>query len=99
SQIVYRLNGCFIGDELSDKDRLNYLHTVTDKLSENTMAIMQMQNNTAEQAMLGEFDNAVEDAILGSSEAHQHQMMQLLSDPKRMEIFKKIAFDVLQKES
>jgi len=43
SQIVYRLNECFIRDELSDKDMLNYLYTVTDKLSENTVVMKQVK--------------------------------------------------------
>ncbi|MCK5916998.1 MAG: hypothetical protein KAG34_01140, partial [Cocleimonas sp.] len=32
SQIIYRLNECFIRDELSDNDMLNYAYTVRDKL-------------------------------------------------------------------
>ncbi|WP_156980884.1 hypothetical protein [Vibrio galatheae] len=43
----------------------------------------QIANNTPEQAMLGDFSSALDDAILNSHEAHQEQMMQLLSDPNR----------------
>jgi len=98
SQIVTRLNECFIRDELSDKDMLNYAHTVTDKLAENNLVIKQIQNNTAAQAMLGEFSKAMDDAILGSNEAHQNQMMQLLTDKNKMAKFSQIVFDLLQQQ-
>ena len=45
--------------------------------------------------MLGDFPKAVDDAILSSSEAHQNQMMQLLSAPKRNADFVKLIFDLL----
>ncbi len=96
SQIIYRLNECFIRDELSDNDMLNYAYTVRDKLRENESVIKQMENNTAEQAMLGDFSSAMDEAILDSSDAHQNQMMQLLSDPSRLAMFSRIVFDLLQ---
>ena len=34
--------------------------------------------------MIGDFPKAVDDAILGSHEAHEEQMMQLLSVPKKV---------------
>ncbi|KZZ38095.1 hypothetical protein A3755_27665 [Oleiphilus sp. HI0085] len=55
----------------------------------------QISNNTAEQAMLGHFPKAVDDAILSSSEAHQDQMMQLLSDPEKAAKFGRIVFGLL----
>lgn len=96
SQIIYRLNECFIRDELSDDDMLNYAYTVRDKLRENANVITQMKNNSSEQAMLGDFTKAMDEAILGSSDAHQNQMMQLLSDPNRLAVFSRIVFDLLQ---
>ena len=50
---------------------------------------------TCEQAILGDFPQAIEDAILGSSEAHQEQMMQLLSDPNKTTVFGRVVFDML----
>jgi hypothetical protein len=55
----------------------------------------QIANNTPEQAMLGDFPKAIDDAILGSSEAHKEQVMQLLSDPKRSAEFAKLIFELL----
>lgn len=55
----------------------------------------QIANNSPEQAMLGDFPQAMDDAILGSSDAHQEQMMQLLSDPARNQQFARVIFDML----
>ena len=95
SQIIDKLNEVFITDNLTDKDMLNYAFTVRDKLSENTSVMSQIANNTPEQAMLGDFPQAMDDAILGSSDAHQEQMMQLLSDPARNQQFARVIFDML----
>ena len=55
SQILARLNELFITDGLTDKDLINYAHTIRDKVSENKNVMNQIQNNTPEQAMLGDF--------------------------------------------
>jgi type I restriction enzyme R subunit len=55
----------------------------------------QISNNTAEQAMLGDFTKAVDDAVLDSSDAHQNQMLQLLSDPAKANGFAKMVFDLI----
>lgn len=96
SQVVSRLNELFIMDKLTDKDLISYAYSVRDKLSENAAVMTQMANNTAEQAMLGDFSKALDDAILDSSEAHQEQMMQLLSDPVKNRQFARVIFDLLR---
>lgn len=95
SIIVAKLNELFITDELTEADMVNYAYTVRDKVRENTLVMHQLANNTPEQAMLGDFPKAVDDAILGSSDAHQNQMMQLLSDPRKAEQFSKLIFAML----
>ncbi|MBC3805794.1 type I restriction endonuclease subunit R [Undibacterium seohonense] len=95
SQIVHRLNELFITDQLTEKDMVNYAYTISDKVRENNIVMQQIENNSAEQAMLGDFSRAVDDAILDSGDAHQNQMMQLLSDPKRAAGFAKVVFDIL----
>lgn len=96
SQIVNRLNELFVTDNLTEKDLVNYAHTVRDKVRENDNVMQQIKNNTPEQARLGDFPKAVDDAILDSSEAHKNQMMQLLSDPAKARNFANIVFDLLQ---
>ena len=71
SQIIGRLNGLFITDNLTEKDLVNYAYTIRDKVSENAIVMNQIANNTTEQALLGDFGKAVDDAIIDSSEAHQ----------------------------
>lgn len=95
SEIVAKLNELFITDELTDSDMVSYAYTVRDKVRENTLVMHQLANNSPEQAMLGDFPKALDDAILSSGEAHQNQMLQLLSDPKRTETFAKIIFNLL----
>lgn len=96
SQIVTRLNELFVTDELTEADMVNYAYTVRDKVKENVVVMHQLANNSAEQAMLGDFPKAIDDAILSSSDAHQNQMLQLLADPNRAERFSKLIFELLQ---
>ncbi|MFC3022931.1 type I restriction endonuclease subunit R [Vibrio zhugei] len=95
SHIIERLNEVFVTDNLTDKDMINYAFTVRDKLTENATVMSQIANNTREQAMLGDFPRAIDDAILNSNEAHQDQMMQLLSDPNKTKQFARVIFDML----
>ena len=95
SVILQRVNDVFITDKLTDQDMINYVYTVADKMSENTKMMKQIQNNTREQAMLGEFDSALDDAVLDSNAAHMEQMTQLMSDPAKMRQFANIIYDVL----
>lgn len=99
SQIISRLNELFITDNLTDQDLVNYAYTIRDKVRENELVMLQIANNSPEQAMLGDFTKAVDDAILGSHEAHHNQMMQLLADPKKAAGFARVVFDLLQQGS
>jgi type I restriction enzyme R subunit len=95
SQIISRLNEIFVADQLSDKDMVNYAYTIRDKVSENGIVMQQIENNSAEQALLGDFSKAIDDAILDSNAAHQNQMIQLLSDPRKAASFARVVFDLL----
>lgn len=96
SAIIERLNEIFVTDGLSDRDMVNYAYTVRDKVRENGLVMRQLANNSAEQAMLGDFSKAVDDAIIGSSEAHQNQMLQLLGSPEKTRKFARLVFELLQ---
>lgn len=73
-----------------------YAYTVRDKVRENGKVMSQLANNSNEQALLGDFPKAVDDAILDSSDAHENQKMQLLSDPKKAAAFARLVFDLLK---
>lgn len=95
SLILNRMNDLFVTDNLTEKDMINYALTIADKMSENTRMMTQIHNNPREQAMLGEFDMALDDAVLDSNAAHMEQMTQLMSDPAKMKQFAHIIYDVL----
>ncbi|WP_233253769.1 hypothetical protein [Limnohabitans sp. 2KL-1] len=95
SQIINRLNEVFVTDQLTDKDMVNYAYTIRYKVGENILVMKQIENNSPEQALLGDFSKAIDDAIMDCSEAHQNQMMQLLGDPSKAANFARIVFDLL----
>jgi len=75
---------------------VNYANTIRDKVRENGLVMEQIANNTAEQAMLGDFSKAVDDAIMDSGDAHNNQMMQLLANPAKAAGFAKVVFELLK---
>ncbi len=99
SQIIARLNEIFITDHLTDGDQVTYVYAVRDKLRENERVMHQLANNSNEQALLGDFPKAVDDAILDSGEAFENQKLQLLSDPKKAAAFARLVFDLLKAAS
>jgi len=96
SQILARLNELFITDELTDGDLINYAHTVRDKLKENSAVMTQIANNSSEQALLGDFPKAIDDAVMDSNQVHQAMMMQYLSNPELAKGFARVVFDLLK---
>ncbi|WP_394177410.1 type I restriction endonuclease subunit R [Yoonia maritima] len=98
SQIIERLNEIFAGDGLTDDDMLSYARTIKDKVAENQRVVTQIANNTREQALLGDFPKAVEEAILNSSEAQQKQMVKLLSMSEKLSQFQNAILDMFQND-
>ncbi|POZ50717.1 hypothetical protein [Methylovulum psychrotolerans] len=82
-------------DNLTEKDMVDYAYTIRDKLSENRTVMKQIENNSPEQALPGDFNKAIDDGIIDSGEAHQNQMLQLLSDPAKVASFAGVVFDLL----
>ncbi|KAA1258922.1 Type I restriction enzyme R protein [Rubripirellula obstinata] len=95
SQIIARLNELFVTDQLTNKDLVNYLYTIRDKVNENQRVMHQLENNSPEQALLGDFAGAVDDAVMNSGEAHQNQMTQYLNNPELATKFQRLVFDLL----
>jgi len=95
SQIITRLNELFVSDELSEQDLINYAYTIRDKVSENERVIQQVDNNSAEQAMIGDFSVAMDDAVMASGDAHQNQMMQYLNNKGLAAGFQRLVFELL----
>ena len=95
SQIIARLNDLFVTDGLTDQDLISYAYTIRDRISENDRVMHQIRNNSAEQALLGDFPGALDEAVMGSSEAHQNQMMQYLNSKELQAGFQRVVFDML----
>ena len=95
SQIISRLNDMFVTDGLTDQDLINYAYTIRDKIGENEKVMHQIANNSAEQALLGDFPGALDEAVMESGEAHQSQMMQYLNNKELQAGFQGVVFDML----
>ena len=96
--IIERLNELFAGEDLTDKDRLNYMNTIKDKVLENKTVVQQMQSNTPDQVMLGDYPNAVQDAVMDSLQAHNGLSSQLLQNEAVSKEFARLLLEVILKE-
>lgn len=98
SEIIERMNTLFAGEGLTDSDMVNYAHTIADKVRENSSVMEQLRNNPPEQAMMGDFPQAVEDAVMDSMEAHQKFAEKLLSNKNIQGEFSRLLLDIVMRE-
>lgn len=63
SQIITRLNDLFITDGLTNNDLINYAYTIRDKIIENERVLHPVAKNSVEQALLGDFAGALDEAM------------------------------------
>ncbi|WP_321404472.1 type I restriction endonuclease [Maridesulfovibrio sp.] len=96
-EIIARMNELFGGD-FTDSDGLSYLRTIVDKLRENERVMAQLDNNTPEWAMKGDFPVAVEEAVIDSMETHRDMAMQFLSDEHIQKGLARLILGVLTEE-
>ena len=82
-------------DGLTDSDLIKYATTIRDKIGENKRVMDQIANNSAEQALLGDFQGALDEAVMESGEAHQSQMMQYVNSKELQAGFQRVVFDML----
>jgi hypothetical protein len=94
SLILSRMNELFISDNLTDKDMISRVFTVYNKITENETIMTQIKNNPPEQAILGGFFQAVDNAVIDSNEAGQEFTMQYFSDAERAKGFAYLMFDI-----
>ncbi|CAH7464442.1 type I restriction enzyme, R subunit [Vibrio crassostreae] len=97
NEIIERMNDLFIEDGLSENDMLNYANTIAGKISENDTVMDQLRSNTKEQAMLGEFPNSINNAVIETMDVHNDMAMKLLSNEAVAKGFAGLMFDVLMK--
>lgn len=85
-------------EDLTDKDRLNYMNTIKDKVLENQQVVQQLQNNTPDQVMIGDYPGTVQDAVMESLQTHSGLASQLLQNEKVSKEFARLLLDVILKE-
>jgi len=94
SEIIGHMNALFEGD-LSDEDMLNYAKTIKDKVMENDKVVEQVNNNTKEQAMMGGFAEAINDAVIDSLDVHQNLATQVLGEERIRKGLANIVYDLI----
>jgi len=96
SQIIGHMNALFEG-ELTDDDMLNYARTIKDKVMENSKVLEQVTNNSKEQAMMGGFAEAINDAVIDSLDIHQNLATQVLGEERIKNGFADIVYELIAK--
>jgi len=93
SQIIERLNEVFAGEDFTDKDKVNFMNTIWDKVTENEIVVKQFTNNSVDQIMLGGYPNAAEDAMFDAKGTFEDMTMHLLSNPNQFKQFIRLMLD------
>lgn len=70
---------------------------IADKVRENSAVMEQLKNNSPGQALIGDFPNAVEKAVIDSMDIHENLARQLLEDEHKAARFGKLLMDLLMK--
>ncbi|MDY0206654.1 MAG: DEAD/DEAH box helicase family protein [Pseudomonas sp.] len=96
-EIIERMNDLFIEDGLTEADMLNYANTICGKVSEDEVAMDQLRSNSKEQAMLGQFPDSINKAVIESMGIHEKMAMKVLSNEAVAHGFVSLMFDVLMK--
>jgi type I restriction enzyme R subunit len=97
NEIISRMNDLFVEDGLSEGDMLNYANTLFGKVSEDDIAVDQARNNTKEQAMLGQFPEAINRAIIENLDVNERMGMKALSDEHVAKGLASLVYDMMVK--
>ena len=96
AEIIARLNELFGAEQWTDKDRLNYLNTVKDKVMENSAVAAQIEaNDSPEQVMLGDFPAAVQEAVMDSLDTHTAIAESVLREDSIRQAFARLVLDAV----
>jgi len=93
SKVINRLNEVFAGEDFTDKDKVNFMNTIWDKVTENEIVVKQFTNNSVDQIMLGGYPNAAEDAMFDAKGTFENMTMHLLSNPNQFKQFIRLMLD------
>jgi len=93
SKVINRLNEVFAGEDFTDKDKVNFMNTIWDKVTENEIVVKQFTNNSVDQIMLGGYPDAAEDAMFDAKGTFEDMTMHLLSNPNQFKQFIRLMLD------
>jgi len=74
------------------------MNTIKDKVLENQKVVQQLENNIPDQVMIGDYPNAVQDAVMDSLQTHNDLASQLLQNEIVSKQFAHLLLDVILKE-
>ncbi|WP_196140646.1 type I restriction endonuclease subunit R [Aliikangiella sp. G2MR2-5] len=95
--ILSRMNDIFVEDGFSEGDKLNYANTLASKVAEDEVAVEQAKNNSKEQAMLGQFPEAINKAIIESMGVHEKMATLALSNDDVAKGLASLVYDMVIK--
>ncbi len=98
AELLEKLNDLFIDAKLSDEDRLNYIKTVADKVRSDLDLMDQVNQNSRDQVLRGNFPDAVSKAVMESFDNHQSMATSILSDERILKSFAAAILDLLIKQ-
>ncbi|MEH8248464.1 MULTISPECIES: type I restriction endonuclease subunit R [Aeromonas] len=96
SELLARMNDLF-GVEVTDGDKLDWLHGMAVKLSENGSLMEQVRNNDRDAIMLGDFPTAVDAAVISRMDTQQGMSLDYLSHPEKAAALQHLLLDLLLK--
>ena len=96
-EIIERINDLFAG-EITEEDTLHYAKWILDKTVANETIKEQMENNSRKQVMIGDFPDAVTNAVAESLGAHESMATQILSNEKTMKNFAELLLDLFDEQ-
>ncbi|MDF0535627.1 DEAD/DEAH box helicase family protein [Shewanella sp. A32] len=96
SEILAKLNDLF-GEDVTDGDKLDWLHGMATKISENEIVMAQIKNNDRKSIMQGDFPGAADQAVIERMDTQNSMSMDYLSRPEAAKAIQNILLDILLK--
>ena len=72
--------------------------TIKDKVLENQKVVQQLENNNPDKVMIGDYPNAVQDAVMDSLNTHNNLASQLLQNEAVSKEFARLLLNVILQE-
>ncbi|MBB1489488.1 type I restriction endonuclease subunit R [Oceanospirillum sediminis] len=97
SQIVDKMNDLF-GPGTTDGDKLDWFQGMASKITENGPVIDQIQNNSDEAVMNGDFPKAMDQAVIDRMDTQHEMSMEYLSKPEVAKQIQGMMLELLRRQ-